>query len=344
MLFKSIHVNLIVLILLTGCSSSEEESPAALSDISKAAYSQTLHPLLVANCAQCHSENSVDPEEPYIAEEDIAKSFSRITPFVSLDEPLDSTIVTKILDNHFCWTVCESDARVLGDSITIWSNTADSTVSLDKDASLMAGFGQELWPLLQENCSNCHDGLLPTAPNFASNNLDEAYNGISSSSAINFETPITSRLVERMQLGHNCGDEVACTALADAFVDIIDRWNAGYIEYGSAASKSAFNNTFYNWVVDNCSQCHSGEPEEEGGIAPIAFAHPSLDLAYKIMITNDLIDANDPARSFIVNYVGVERHQCPNGDDNCESDAKAMEQEIKAWLADDDIIGDQKDI
>lgn len=96
--------------------------PIDTGDPAIAAYANTVHPVLVANCARCHGDGGV--ANPLFVFNDIVQAHHALEQraWVDLDLPAKSRLVTRLaVDQHACWTDCPADAQTLTNAITNWS-------------------------------------------------------------------------------------------------------------------------------------------------------------------------------------------------------------------------------
>ena len=87
-------------------------------------FANTVYPVLTANCANCHSSEAPTPQQPYFSDPDVASAYEAAKPKMSLDTPANSRFVIRLRSEfHNCWTnTCSSDAQVMEDAITAYSN------------------------------------------------------------------------------------------------------------------------------------------------------------------------------------------------------------------------------
>lgn len=101
--------------------SSAEPEPDQSESI--AAFIQTTYPLLMTNCATCHSGQG--PGSPDFAQDDATISHHALVSAqkVALNAPLESRLVQRLAaDFHFCWTDdCAADAAAMANTITQWA-------------------------------------------------------------------------------------------------------------------------------------------------------------------------------------------------------------------------------
>jgi len=178
-------------------------------------------------CGTCHNP-SQSPR--FVRTDDINLAYDAANTVVSLQDPGQSILVTKVRGGHNCWL---SDANACGDIIqnyiSNWAGDAlgapAKTIQLtappiaDPGASknFPANSGQfstTVYPLVRQYCVGCHNdtATVPQAPFFASADVDIAY--AAAQSRIDLDNPANSRFVLRLRNEfHNCWSN--CTANAD---------------------------------------------------------------------------------------------------------------------------------
>ncbi len=93
-----------------------------------ALFAATVHPLLTAHCAGCHTDSSPTAQSPYFAVSDAAAAYEAVKTKINLDTPADSRLVVRLRDEfHNCWTVCDSDATAMENAITAFANQISIT-------------------------------------------------------------------------------------------------------------------------------------------------------------------------------------------------------------------------
>jgi len=121
--------------------------------ITETEFSQTLHPVLVANCSSCHTETATVPALPYFSDPNPLIAFNELYNSGSVDliQPFNSRIVQKLQTTfHNCWTVldptavpvtfdCGADALTLQTAVEEWA--------------VLANVGSDVYAQL---CSYCH--------------------------------------------------------------------------------------------------------------------------------------------------------------------------------------------
>jgi len=116
-------------------TSSPNELGITLVTPGSDAFATTLHPLLLANCAGCHSSSvpTALRRSPYFADADPQLALTEITStkVVDLLTPTDSRLVAKLsVDSHNCWTTsCKNDADSLLAAIDEWAALVNTSQS-----------------------------------------------------------------------------------------------------------------------------------------------------------------------------------------------------------------------
>jgi hypothetical protein len=99
-----------------------------------ATFEATVYPVLIANCAGCHSSESATAQQPYFADPDVTAAYDAAKPKINLDTPASSRVVIRLRSEfHNCWSGnCAADAQVMEDAITAFaSGIAPTTVDPD---------------------------------------------------------------------------------------------------------------------------------------------------------------------------------------------------------------------
>ena len=111
-----------------------------------AAFEATVYPVLVANCAGCHSSESVTAQQPYFADPDVIAAYDAAKPKINLDTPANSRMVIRLRSEfHNCWSGnCAADAQVMEDAITAFASgiaptTVDPSLVTSKALRLVDG-------------------------------------------------------------------------------------------------------------------------------------------------------------------------------------------------------------
>lgn len=67
-------------------------------------FGSTLHPLLVQNCARCHSASAASPVSPYFASSDVDEAYAAAKSKINLDTITLSRFYVRLhQENHNCW-------------------------------------------------------------------------------------------------------------------------------------------------------------------------------------------------------------------------------------------------
>lgn len=91
-------------------------------------FSNTVWPLLTANCANCHREAAAIPQSPFFAEDNIDAAYAAIlsSQKINLDDPTNSRLVVRLRDEfHNCWDPLSTGSTNCLDS----ANTMEAAIS-----------------------------------------------------------------------------------------------------------------------------------------------------------------------------------------------------------------------
>lgn len=81
--------------------------PASATENSPASFADTVHPLLEEHCIACHYEEAVTQQQsPFFANPDVDSAYESAKPKINIDLPLNSRLVSRLLDGHNCWSDC----------------------------------------------------------------------------------------------------------------------------------------------------------------------------------------------------------------------------------------------
>ena len=110
------------------------------------AFETLIHdPILEVYCADCHSSESANAQQPYIADPDITTAYDAAKPKINLDTPANSRLVIRLRSEfHNCWDNCSANAQTMEDAITQFSNgitptTVDPNLVTSKALRLVDG-------------------------------------------------------------------------------------------------------------------------------------------------------------------------------------------------------------
>lgn len=246
----------VVIFLFTGCGGSSvevvktpapapiDDTPvtysgpvAATSDVTQFKLELWDNISSPQRCGACHVQDNQSPE--FARNDDINLAYNAASQLVNFSSPEDSNLVTKVAAGHNCWL--SSDAAC-GEILATWIGNWGATENTANDIQLEAPiakdpganknfpdnsllFEDNVYPLLQTYCANCHTGsaTIPISPYFASSDIDEAY--AASKARISLDTPENSRFVARIRDEfHNCWSDCASNAndLINGIQDMAD--------------------------------------------------------------------------------------------------------------------------
>ncbi|HEY7884994.1 MAG TPA: LamG domain-containing protein, partial [Cellvibrionaceae bacterium] len=192
-----------------------------------------------------------------------------------------------------------------------------------------------------ERCGDCH-GTADQLPTFVrGDDINLAYADVQP--LVDLGTPALSPMALKVAEGHNCW-LTSNTACADIIIGYITAWAEGAgsitnqivltppVDKTVDASKNFpadsgdFASTVYPLLNSYCSNCHS----ESAPLRQQPFlASSDIDIAYDAARSRIRLD--NPARSRLVERLGLESHNCWSG--NCTSDANAMRDAIENFVA-----------
>ena len=195
-------------------------NPATTADITKFQNSLWINIAREDRCGGCHTQGKQAPE--FARGDDINLAYAAVIDkgLVTLGNPAQSRLVTKVAAGHNCWL---ADSVACGDIMTTWvtnwagntgtvANSVVLTPPAEKDLTSSktfpdstAAFSTTVYPVLTQYCAQCHSesALTRQQPYFASSRIDTAYEA--AKTRIRLDNPSASRFVQRLSFdGHNC--------------------------------------------------------------------------------------------------------------------------------------------
>lgn len=92
-------------------------------------FSNTVYPLLTTYCSDCHTENSLTAQQPYIASADVETAYETAKSRINIDSPESSRLVSRLRSEfHNCWSSCSANADTMSAAITAFADTIEATV------------------------------------------------------------------------------------------------------------------------------------------------------------------------------------------------------------------------
>ena len=83
--------------------------PGTAGDNGPDSFTNTIHPLLTANCIACHYEEGTSQQQaPFFANPDPNAAYEAAKSKLNIDFPIDSRLVQRLLGGHNCWSDCGS--------------------------------------------------------------------------------------------------------------------------------------------------------------------------------------------------------------------------------------------
>ncbi|MDH3901205.1 MAG: LamG domain-containing protein, partial [Gammaproteobacteria bacterium] len=94
-----------------------------------ALFAATVHPLLTANCAECHVDSATNAQSPFFADTDPDAAYNAAQSKMNLDDPASSRFVVRLRDGfHNCWTSnCLDDANDMEAAIIAFADQVPLT-------------------------------------------------------------------------------------------------------------------------------------------------------------------------------------------------------------------------
>lgn len=151
------------------------------------------------------------------------------------------------------------------------------------DAQAIPTFKATLHPVLQKNCYQCHNSVTPQAPSpFADDSPSTAF--ANAKNFVDFNSPVNSTFVRRMDQGHNCGSN--CAQIGNDFITQINAWRA---QLGDDASG----------IVSRCN----GKDKDDAKVILTKKIHIDQNLTTKpVAIKFDLSEANPPMPNAVFQF------------------------------------------
>jgi hypothetical protein len=245
----AITLSLFTMIALQGCqdgvsteslqpttvTTSTYSGPAARTSDIQGYRVNVWEPLRAENrCGSCHNAGGQAPL--FVREDDVNQAYEAASSHINREEPDQSSLVTKVANGHSCWEASDTAcATIITSYIESWLGDALSggrQIELEAPPNKVIGesksfpddptlFATYVHPLLTDYCAECHmeDAAAPQSPFFATPDSAVAYAAVKTS--IDLDTPVNSRLVQRLIELHNCWDD--CSDNAQEMETAIDQ-------------------------------------------------------------------------------------------------------------------------
>jgi len=86
-------------------------------------FASTVHPVLTARCAGCHTDISSTPQSPYFAKADLNVAYPAAKQKIDLDTAANSRLVVRLRSEfHNCWSDCASNADTMEAAIQAFAD------------------------------------------------------------------------------------------------------------------------------------------------------------------------------------------------------------------------------
>ena len=81
-------------------------------------FAETVYPVVEEYCANCHSSESANAQQPYFADPNVPTAYEAAKPKMNLDTPANSRLVIRLRSEfHNCWDDCAANAQEMEDAI-----------------------------------------------------------------------------------------------------------------------------------------------------------------------------------------------------------------------------------
>ncbi len=203
-------------------------------------FAATVHPVLTANCAGCHTDSSTDAQSPFFANSDPDSAYEAAKPKIDLDAPDNSRFVVRLRDEfHNCWdpnnsgsSDCAASAIAMENAITAYASSI-SVTTIDPN-------------LVTSKALTLPDGIVASGGNRYDNNVIAMYQFKTGSGNIAFDT---SGVAPDMHLTLSGG------------VDWVGGWGIN-VTSGKAQATTTSSQKLYNLITA------TGEYTIEAWVAP----------------------------------------------------------------------------
>jgi len=136
-------------------------------------FASTIHPILTANCASCHTEAASLPIAPFFAGSDPDAAYEASKTKIDLDVPENSRFVLKLRDEfHNCWTDCTANATEMENAILAF---ADQIPLTEVDPTLLKSKALFLTDGIVASGGGRHDANAIAVWNFKTGLGDQAF-------------------------------------------------------------------------------------------------------------------------------------------------------------------------
>lgn len=167
----------------------------------------------------------------------------------------------------------------------------DAFFDLSAAAGGVEAFTSSVYPIVQENCVDCHAGSGPGSPHFAHPDPDTAYQALVRQGKVDLGSPELSRIAVKVSQAHHCwtdcaSDAALLAAAVQAWADEVEYGEGGVAVEGALASTSL---AMGDGILDTGSERYNGNLialyEFKEGFGTTAFdtsgVAPALNLEFR---------------------------------------------------------------
>jgi hypothetical protein len=265
-------------------------------------FAVTVHPVLAANCAGCHTDSSANAQSPFFANSDPDSAYEAARSKIDLDTPANSRFVVRLRDEfHNCWdpnntgsSDCAASATVMESAITAFANSI-SVTTVDPN-------------LVTSKALTLPEGIVASGGNRYDNNVIALYQFKTGLGSIAFDT---SGVVPDMHLTLSGG------------VDWVGGWGIN-INSGKAQATTTSSQKLYDLITA------TGEYTIEAWVAPanVSQQGPARIISYSAGTT----ERNFTLGQTLYNYNFMNRSTITDANGDPSLDTADADEDLQATL------------
>jgi hypothetical protein len=202
-------------------------------------------------------------------------------------------------------------ALLSGGSPSGTSGSASANAAITPTSAIsIAAFEQTVFPMLRDNCAECHSGAGPGSPSFAHFDSPTAHFAIMQNQKVYLGNPINSRIVQRVAVDlHYCWG--VCTENAEALRAEIAAW-ATLIDYDGGGTDVAAIRSQSQLLADGREIDPGDDRYTDNAIAVYEFKEGAGDTAFDTSGVLPALDLSVDEMHFMTSW-GIENVPGENG-------------------------------
>lgn len=270
---------------------------------SSADFAATIHPVLRANCAGCHTDSSPNAQSPFFANSDPDSAYAAAKSKIDLDTPANSRFVVRLRDEfHNCWdpnvtgsSDCAASATVMENAIIAFVNAIPAPTGIPSN-------------LVTSKALTMLDGIVASGGNRNDNNVIAMYQFKTGSGNTAFDT---SGVAPDMHLTLSGG------------VDWVGGWGIN-VTSGKAQATTTSSQKLYNLITA------TGEYTIEAWVAPanVSQQGPARIISYSAGTT----ERNFTLGQTLYNYNFLNRSTTTDANGDPSLDTADADEDLQATL------------